>query len=710
VHGPSLQAAAIHGDVYFGTGPARPRHLPRQLPPAPRHFTGRLDSLADLDATLTPDGPSVAVISGPPGVGKSALAVSWLRSHRADFPDGQLYVDLRGHLAEEPVAPSSVLPRFLHALGVRPEHVPTDLPEQTALYRSLTADLRIAVLCDNAFSAAQTRPLAPAGSGSICVVTSRRRLNSLLLDGARVLPLEPLDADSAVQLLGRIAGRDRIADDEPAAQELVASCGRFPLAVCVGAALLSVRPGWSIADVAADLLAETRSGSGPGSAGGPGSGYGSGFDDEEFSMNACLDQAYSALPPTAARLYRRLGLHPGPEFAAAVARAVAAVEPEVADVSGALAALIDANLLSRPSPGRYRFHDLIHRHAISRAAADDPGGLRTEAVQRVLDHYLLTANGADHVLYPQRHRPEPHYFRPPSAQAAPAAFPDAATALDWFEAERGNLMAAQRLAVENGMNSAAWQLADSMWSLFSSLRYRQDWIAAHEIGAVAAGACGHRLGEARLRMGLGIALRDAGRHREALTAFADALALRREIGDRRGEALVLHHTALTHRDLGDQDRAVELLRAAQAVQEETGDRRALARNHAAIGETESLRGRHEEAIGHLGRAREMIAGTGDRYEALVERLLGEAYLRSGDGPSARPHLLAALDHTGASGVVFEEGPVCEALGELAEREGDEAAGRAVYVRAAALYQRLGTLADARRASEHAARLGAAGTG
>jgi tetratricopeptide (TPR) repeat protein len=331
-------------------------------------------------------------------------------------------------------------------------------------------------------------------------------------------------------------------------------------------------------------------------------------------------------------------------------------------------------------------------------------------VQRVLDHYLLTANGADHVLYPQRHRPEPEYFRPPAAQAAPAAFPDAATALDWFEAERGNLMAAQRLAVENGMNSAAWQLADSMWSLFSSLRYRQDWIAAHEIGAVAAGACGHRLGEVRLRTGLGIALRDAGRDREALTAFGEALALRREIGDRRGEALVLHHTALTHRNLGERDRAAELLRAALAIQQEAGDRRDQARIHAAIGETESLRGHHDAAIGHLSRALEMIVGTGDRYEFLIERFLGEAYSRSGDLPAARSHLLVALDRSETTGALYDEGLVREALGELAEREGDRAAARDFYVRAAALYQRLGALADARRASEHAARLGAAGTG
>ncbi|MFE9298347.1 tetratricopeptide repeat protein [Streptomyces niveus] len=687
VYGPVVQAAVIHGDVYFSNPvPDLPRHVPRQLPPVPSHFTNRSDSAAALDAMLTPDASSLAMISGPPGVGKSSLAVTWLHRHRDDFPDGQLYVDLRGNLADEPVAPSTVLPRFLHALGMRPEHVPTGLTEQTALFRTLTAELRIAVLCDNAFSAAQARALVPAGNGSICVVTSRRPLTSLLLDGAKAVRLEPLGADSAVELLGRIAGRERIVVDHRAAHELVAACGCFPLAVCVGAALLSIRPGWSIADVAADLFA----GVGPG--------------HEEFSMNMCLDQAYAVLPPGAALLYRRLGVHPGPEFDVGIAAAVAAAESAVIDVPDALAALMDASLLSSPRPSRYRFHDLIHRHAASLAAKGDFSSQRIATVRRILDQYLVTADSADHVLYPERRRPAPDYFtRPPE----PAPFLNVASALEWFDAERENLMAVQRLAVEHGMDTAAWQIADVMYTLFSSLGFHQDWITAYEAGAEAARACGHALGEARLRTGLGIALRDVGRSIEALLAFDAAAALRREIGDRRGEALVLHHTAVTRRNNGDTAGAAELLRAAVAIQGEVGDRRGKARSIGALGEIDSLTGRHDEAIALLRTAHGMLAGTGDRHEVLVERLLGEAYARSGDRTAARSHLGAALDRASAIGVLFDEGIVCEALGALDENEGEWASARHRYMRAEALYRGWGALQEAQRASGHAARLGPA---
>ncbi|WP_328916319.1 MULTISPECIES: AAA family ATPase [unclassified Streptomyces] len=691
VHGPSVQAATIHGDVYLGIAAAQEQapRVPRQLPPGPRHFTGRTESLdaldAALDAALTGEGPALAVISGPPGVGKTSLALSWLHRRGDRFPDGQLYVDLQGHLTEQPVAPSSVLPRFLHALGVGPGHVPGDLAEQTSLFRTLTAGRRLALLCDNAFSAAQVRVLAPVAPGSVCVVTSRWRLTSLLLDGARMVPLEPLDTEDAVELLALIAGQERVAADYAAARDLVDSCGRFPLAVCVGAALLTVRPGWSIAEAAADLDTGIRSTAA----------------DEEFSMIACLDQAYAALPSDAARLYRRLGLHPGPEFGAGVVTAVASAEPAIGGPRERAAALVDASLLSAPGPDRYRFHDLIHQHALGRTEADDPGELRGGIVRRVLDHYLATANSADRVLNPQRHRPPPHYSSPsPDA----ITFTDSAAALEWFATERGNLVSAQRLAADNDLHSAAWQIADAMWPLFSSLHLHEDWTAAYELGVASARACGHRLGEARLLTGLGVALRDAGRDAEALRAFDRAVSVRRDIGDRRGEALVLHHAALTHRALGDLPRTGELLRTALDLRTEVGDTRGQAREHAAIGETESLSGRHTEALAQLTRARDMLTGTGDHHEILVERLLGQAHVRSGDEPAARAHFAVVLDLLDGKGTVFEEGTVYEALGDLDEREGDRASARSCYARAEAVYTGLGAVQDARRAAARLARL------
>lgn len=641
VHGPSVQAATIHGDVYFGAMARSHPPVPRQLPPRPRHFTNRdagLNALDDALARARDENSSALVsIGGLPGVGKTSLALSWLHSRSEEFVDGQFYADLEGHRADQAISPGHVLPRFLQALGVSPEQVPPDLAGQVAHFRTVTAGRHIAVLCDNALSAAQVRALMPASAGSVCVVTSRWYLRSLILDGAEFVHLDPLDTESAVELLGNMAGHDRVAQDAAAARELVISCGRFPLAVALSAALLVARPGWSVATAMT----------------GPAVGSDPAETDEEVSMKTRLDQVYTALPDGAARLYRRMGLHPGSEFDVCVAEAVATVPPEISAPADCLATLVHANLLGAHDPGRYRFHDLIHEHARSRGEADDYPELRETTVKRIVDHYLATANTADQVVYPQRRRPVAEYLLPPRESRT---FPDFATALGWFDDELANLMAVLRLASERGYHSAAWQIVDAMWGLFIYARYHRDWIASHEIGAEAARICGNPLGEARMRTGLGVALRDAGRYEESLVALDQALALRREIEDRRGEALVLHNVGLVYRQQEDLHRAGDLFRTALVIREEVSDTRGVAREHSVIGEVESLLGHDENAIRHLTKAMRMITGKADlNSEISTRRRLGQAYLRAGDRPAARAQLDAALALLREAGTVFDEG-------------------------------------------------------
>ncbi|BBJ39956.1 NTPase [Streptomyces antimycoticus] len=680
VHGPSIQAATIHGDVFIGAhATPRSHSVPRQLPQAPRHFTNRTDNLAALDRLRDSAASSMAVVTGPAGVGKTSLALRWLQERREDWPDGQLYVDLRGHLSGVPVSPSTILPQFLRALGVPVGEIPTDLAEQTALYRTVIADQRIAVLCDNALSAAQVRPLRPASETSVCLVTSRWHLSSLLLDGAALVPLGPLDTDSAVELLGQIAGQERIAADRVAARSMVTASGCFPLSVAVGGALLLTRPEWTLASVATQLSARHAADL-----------------DGEVSMSASLDQSYAALPEAAARLYRRLSLHPGAVFGKHVAEAVAATPPAVDNTENCLAALVDANLLTAPDPERFRFHDVIHQHARDRAESDETGEQRQESVERIIDAYLTWANAADRILYPQRRRPAAEYAH---ALCAEAEFADAATALAWFDLERENLLAVQRLAAETGLDGATWQLADAMWALFIYLRYRDDWISVHELGVKGAALCGHRLAESRMYTGLGIALREAGRLQDSLRAFTAALVLRRQIGDRRGEGLVLHNVGITHRRMGDWGTARSVLKSALSIREESSDVRGVARVHGTLGEVESLTGNHEAALAHLTRARAALTHAQDPYEALMERLLGEAHLRSGNLQAALTHLTAALEALRHTGEVFETGAIHEAFGELAEREDDTVSARSHYARAEAVYTRLSAERDAHRIAQ-----------
>ncbi|WP_164716120.1 tetratricopeptide repeat protein [Streptomyces sp. WAC 06738] len=618
-------------------------------------------------------------------MGKTSLALSWLHSRSEDFPDGQLYAELEGH-RDQPTGPDQVLPRFLQALGVHPEHVPVDLAGQVAHFRTVTAGRRIAVLCDNALSAAQVRPLMPASAGGVCVVTSRWYLRSLVLDGAEVVQLDPLDTDSAMELLGNLAGHDRVAADPATARALVTSCGRFPLAVVVSAALFTDRPGWSLSTALTGPAAHPYL-----------------TQTEEVSMETRFDEVYRTLPEDAARLYCRMSLHPGSEFDTGVAEAAAAAPPEIPAPADSLEALVHANLLGTDSPGRYRFHDLVHEHARQRGEADDDVNERDRVVQRIINHYLATANSADHVVYPQRRRPEPEYLLPPQE---PRTFADFATALGWLDDELGNLMGVQRLAAEYGHQSAAWQLADAMWGLFIHKRYYQEWITSYELGVSAAKACGHHLGEARLRNGLGVALREAGRYAEAHGAFGCALLLRMELGDLRGEALVLHNMGLLCLQRDDEpNRAGHWFREALDIREQVSDTRGIAREHSAIGEVESRLGHHEDAIRHLTRAMDMIEGTGDlSTEIPVRRRLGQAYLRAGDRPAARTHLETALEALSDAGTVFDRGTLHELLGEVAEQDADPASARDHYDQAEEVYRTLGALPHAERVDGHRRRL------
>jgi DNA-binding SARP family transcriptional activator len=454
---PSLDAAAP--EVMLRTArPAAP--VPAQLPPTVAGFAGRDAELARLDAILpqaTRNGPSgdasaaIATIVGTAGVGKTALAVHWAHRVREQFPDGQLYVNLRGFDRCGPAAdPAQALQGFLDALAVPPEQIPDGLDAQAGLYRSLLADKRVLVVLDNARDPGQVRPLLPGSPGCLALVTSRSHLTGLVAaEGAVPLGLDLLTVSEAQDLLARRLGVDRVASEPEAVHEIIERSARLPLALTIAAARAATRPGFPLAETAAELR-------GAATVLDP-------FDGGELATNAraVFSWSYCALSTDGARLFRLLGLHPGPDIAVAAAASLAAVPAGRARVL--LAELARAHLVTEHRPGRYALHDLLRAYARERACTQVSDGTRDAAVGRVLDHYLHTAHAAATLMDPYFASADPAPPQPGVVADRPATAEDA---LGWFLAERGTLPAAVNLAAEAGYATHSWQLA---WALTTFL-------------------------------------------------------------------------------------------------------------------------------------------------------------------------------------------------------------------------------------------------
>ena len=417
-----------------------PSEHPRQLPPMSGTFVGR-----EREVALLEQAGGLVVLVGPPGVGTSALATHWAHRIADRYPDGQLYADLGG--PARPVAPAHILRRFLLGLGVSGDDVPEGLTERTALFRALTADLRLLVVLDNASAAADVRAMLPARR-CMTVVTGPSRLGGLTADGADLLRLAPLSGRDGLALLEQRIGAARVAAEPSAAGRLVRLCGGLPVALCAAGTRLATRPQWTLEEAVADLvdgrrrLARLT------------------FGDEPSAQDS-FDACYRALPAPVARTYRLLGLHPGPYFGVGVAAAM--VGGTVLDAERHIEELLNANLLDEPRAGRYRFHPLLRLHARQHAEAEDPADARTLAMHRMLDWYLHTATLAGQVITPHRmdlRRDVEH------VPAEPVSFDGHLDALAWLDRDRVNLLSATRYARQHGMCVKAGQLAEALWGLF----------------------------------------------------------------------------------------------------------------------------------------------------------------------------------------------------------------------------------------------------
>ncbi|MBO8192041.1 tetratricopeptide repeat protein [Streptomyces oryzae] len=685
--GTVIQTREIRGNVQVRTEPPPRPPVPRQLLPIPADFVDRDSDLAALERIRVGhrgESTPIVVVTGPAGVGKTVLVSRWLNPLAPSFPDGQLYADLTGYSLSGAQRPSDALGRLLRSMGC--QQAPAELAEMAALWRSLTAEKRVALVLDNAISAAQVRPLLPGGGESLVVVVSRRRLAGLGVDGAAFHSLDVLGPEESVELLNRRIG-DRRAEDDPASVRRVATmCAGLPLAVCVAAARMAARPQQSIAAVAGAMTARTQR-------------LDSFRLEGDQVVESALDESYQVLTPDVACAYRRLGVLPVDVFG--IQAAAAACAADVQTMRGLLEELIEASLLEElgphPTTGRvgYRLHDLIRLHAAQRAAREETEAASADTVRRLADWYLSTATAARTLLAPSHRRLRRDYVFPP---AAALGFEEAGRALDWMNSEGPNLMQLVRLSAERGWDATCWQLVDAMQPWFLRTRPYDLWVESHQLGLAAARRAGHPDGVSRMLTTGGSGMYNAGRLDDALDWFGQALEDARSRGDRRAEAQALHGLGQTHRLAGGLKRAALLFTESLDIRSAIGYRRGEALTRICLGDVALAADRPDQARQYLSQARTELLAVQDTYDAArALAFLGRACAH----PSVREYqeavrlLNTALGEFRAVGSVHWQAHVLEMLGQTAQEQQETEAARRHFLDSLALYEPVSP-SDARR--------------
>jgi tetratricopeptide (TPR) repeat protein len=667
VHLPGTHAVPSFDD---GAEPADDESRPRQLPPVPPALVAR-DAEQRLMDKLSGE-TRLLIVVGPPGVGKSTVAVWWAHQMLEQYPDGQLYADLGGPGGS--VTVEQVLGQFLRALGVPAPRVPVDVAAQSALFRSVTTGRRLLVVLDGVESAAQVRILLPSSAGCMTIVTSRSRLGGLVANGGRVVEVGSLGEQDGVELLTRLIGDDRIEREPLWARQLATLCAGLPLALCVAAARLVAHPRWSVEKLVTDLLDERRRLDRLSLVG-------------DLSVQAVFDMSYQALSAPAARLYRMLGLHPGPDFE--VGLAAAAMATPVAETERLVDELANANLLEDMPANRCRLHELIRLHARQEAMAVEPAEDRALALRRMLDWYLYTATTAGHVVTPHRTDVRREFAQVP---VDPVTFAGHADALDWLDRERVNLLAAAREAVGQGWHATAWQLADSMWGLFLYRTHYYDWLQFDLLAVQATEQAADREAEAGANDRLGLLLHALRRNDEALVPLARAAELWRQLGNRHRAAGSIERFGFVYLDQGHVGLALERFEQALAAYRELGEARSVGLALVSIGRALVRAGRAAEAERPLTEAVAVLDGLDvpDPYNAARARIaLGRAELRIGAREPALARLTAAAETMRAVNSPLGQADAWWALGELYEHAGDVPRARSFYERTEEIYDRLG---------------------
>ncbi|WP_439657367.1 BTAD domain-containing putative transcriptional regulator [Lentzea sp. HUAS TT2] len=608
--------------------PVTSEPVPRQLPAPPRWFTGREAEFAHLSAARAGTTMLISAIGGTGGIGKTWLALAWAHRHAARFPDGQLFVDLRGfHPSEQPVTPDAALFGFLTALGVSANRVPVDLDGKAALYRSLLAGQRMLVLLDNAATSEQVIPLLPGSPSCTVLITGRSGLVSLIdRHGANHLRLDVLDGGDARALLAARLGEARAAAEPGAVKELVELCGGYPLALAITARHAAVHPSVPLAEIAAELRE---------------------LGLEMFGLDtdtaSCLPSVLSwslrRLTDEQRTTFALLGICPGPDTTLAAVVPLTGLSP--ARARRALTALEDASLVSR-THDRYVMHDLV-RHYAATVAHELPNDVRESALARVMDFYLHTAHAADRLLDPYRELMCPD---PPVQGVHPHPLAGAATAMAWFEAEHTTLLAAQRAAADLGRHQVVWHFARAL----DTYHYRR----------------GHRV--------------------EALVVWEAALEASSHLPDATVRIRTYRYLGSACTRGGLQEAATRHLERALALAVRQGITPEQAHAHQALGTTWERRGDNRRALDHARQALRHYRTLGNQaWVADGLNAVGWFAACLGDFDTAREHCLAGLDLHREHGYAMGEASTWDSLGFIAHHTGDHLASVDHYRKAEALF-------------------------
>jgi DNA-binding SARP family transcriptional activator/tetratricopeptide (TPR) repeat protein len=680
--GPDLQRqhlALLRGDRPAAADAPRAHARPSELPTDVRGFAGRTRELAELDAVLAGEGAPgpvvISAVSGTAGVGKSALALHWAHRVRHRFPDGQLYVNLRGFDPSGAVLdPGDALRAFLGSLGVPVESVPSGLPAQTALYRTQLAGRRMLVVLDNARDAEQVRPLLPGAHGCLVLVTSRDQLTGLVCaEGARPMRVDLLSREEARHLLAHRLGEPRVTAEPGPADRIIERSAGLPLALAIVAARAAANPTFSLADLAAQLDH------------GAGSLDGFASTDAATDLRKVFSWSYAALEPAAARLFRLLALHAGPDISEAAAAGLAGIP--IRQARPLLAALCDSQLLIEHRPARYVRHDLLQAYAAELVAADDDRD-RAAAVTRVLGFYLATAWHTTPLLAPGDRRMRLADERWRDSGLRPT---DEAAALAWLDAERDNLVAAVRQAAgfPGVPEKIAPQLAHALFAFYSMRPHWADWAGVNRVALDTAARIGDRSAVAQAAYDLGVVSWLRGGFEEARAYHDQSVAIWRELGDRGGEAVSLAGQADVDRVLGVAERAIARYEQSLAICRELGDLRGQTMSLGSLGVLYQRCGRSAEALDCLRESLAIRDKLGDRRgQATSLSNLGGHYRREARYEEARAYYEQSLTMRREQGDRHGEGTSLAGLGTTHRDAGSVAPGLRYQQESVAIFREL----------------------